>query len=185
MFRLPPSLWPRRESEHCFVVPNVAVGHVLVEQKHLPIFSAFFSHAMFLPSNQWTLISVPCAEPKSTPNSSKFVPNYENKLNILIDPPTLHMFGSSLIAICMDPSRLDDHHIAAIKLYLPPDTLPNTHWTNVGKRYQLTYTMLKKSKLCTTDKNPTQQDSNSQIIHQVVDEMLTATPCIQDDNELI
>lgn len=162
MFKIPKVLWPRRESVDCFLIPNVAVGRVNIDDKILPIFSAFFSHAMFLRPDMWKMVRVPQgALPRTTsdgmsPSEVDLVGRMEKchvsevrdveskeeeTLLFVIDPSTLYVFGDSVAAVFMDKSDT----MAAMKLFLPEGADPDEHWKGVGERYEYTYRELQKT----------------------------------------
>lgn len=185
MIPLPKALWPRRESVSCFHIPNVAVGRIALKDALVPVFSAFYSHGMFLPPKQWTLVHIPSVH--RTTDSKDGVDDLveameacqveakeesppKTRLCMLMDPSTLHMIGNSLLAVYVDADKTDS--IVALKLFLPEGVDPDEHWCGVGERYKTTYEYLQKHM---------HTPLTEHVAREVFEETARATPMIEDE----
>ena len=144
-FKLPKSLYPVHQKDGDFFnVPNVATGSIqLKDSDPIPVFSAFFSHATFLPPKQWQLIKHP-VKGEDGKTTTK---------HVFVDPATLYVLGKSVIAFYTD-DEVYSGAVAGLHLYAPdepeheeisavkPWTAHPKHWRGVGGRYKEVYELL-------------------------------------------
>lgn len=186
MFQLPKSLWPRRDASQNFIIPNVAVGRIQVEDETFPVFSAFFSHAMFLDATRWTLVVVPGAGDDAP--ESKDGDDSDSPCRVFMDPMTLHVFGKSPMSVFMDQDT-----IAMITLHLPEGADADAHWTGVGMRYKMTYDMLRAVKKpvqepkASSDEAPKASEADAPILDAMtkmrIDDVVSHM--VEDDGDLL
>lgn len=159
MLQLPKSLYPFHDpKKDSFIVPNIAVGKVKLknERELIPVFSCFFSHVCFLPSNKWKLIEY-----------TKSVGDGETKskiCHVFIDPASLFVFRDSTVSFFSDSSK-EVNIVHACLEYTPmdqdivtndpctPEKPPEkpwsahpAHWKAMGERYKQFYDILRNYK---------------------------------------
>jgi|TARA_B110000914_G_scaffold199497_1_gene190588 hypothetical protein len=201
MFTLPKSLYPfYNQVDKTFSLPNVAVGRVKLKSKSkgtklkrepttiIPVFSAFFSHASFLKTETWKLITYPAKS------------DHDKPMHVFVDPATLYVIGSSIVNFYSDPSLGSDIALAVLTSPRPieipsafsPRKPPSieqhrlSHWNSVGQRYQEFYTVLKDYSKTLEEKaqtsKQTQDDLHEKLQSLTIQDIIPPCPptCTDD-----
>jgi len=149
VFEPPSILHPVRESDNCIRVPNIAVGKVSIDDRLVPVYSAFFSHVCMLEKTQWSLIQVPTQHVKgavedSVAEASDELANLsmqaKDDISVFVDPVTLNVFKGCV----WDFYSGDRDDIAFLRVRVDEQDA-RTAWYDVGTAYACAVEKLKMS----------------------------------------